>query len=61
MSETTDGNLHPIFGWDDFLQNGNFLGRFYGDADQSAIGAKELVDLFAHGLIIKQRLIHFIA
>ena len=32
----------------DVAQNCELLGQFYGNADESAIGAEELVDLFGH-------------
>jgi len=33
----------------DVAQDRELLGQFYGNADESAIGAEELVDLFSHG------------
>ncbi len=32
----------------DVSQDCELLGQFYGNADESAIGAEELVDLFTH-------------
>jgi hypothetical protein len=31
------------------VQDCELLGQFYGNADEGAIGAEELVDLFVHG------------
>ncbi len=37
----------------DVAQDCELLGQFYGNADEGAIGAEELVDLFWHGLSVK--------
>ncbi len=34
----------------DVAQDCEFLGEFYGNADEGAIGAEELVNLFSHDL-----------
>ncbi len=36
----------------DVAQDCELLGQFYGNADEGAIGAEELVDLFSHGLTV---------
>ncbi len=36
----------------DVVQDGELLVELYGNADEGAIGAEELVNLFSHGLIL---------
>ena len=36
----------------DVAQDCELLGQFYGNADEGAIGAEELVDLIGHGSIV---------
>ncbi len=38
----------------DVAQDCELLGEFYGNADERAIGAEELVDLFSHGFMLIQ-------
>ena len=38
----------------DVAQDCELLGEFYGNADEGAIGAEELVDLFRHGFMLIQ-------
>ena len=37
------------------MQDCDLLGGFYGDGDQGAIWAEELVDLLGHGVSVKRR------
>ncbi len=37
----------------DVAQDCEFLGQFYGNADEGAIGAEELINLFWHGVSVE--------